>query len=222
MKSDLLADLRADVEAAARKEQAALEAAKAERLAEEARQRAAEEAARDAAAAARLEAEARRVALLEEARAALRAPAQAPQPQSTAPVAATPAPVVILSEPYAAPPPTRGINPWLAAAGVMMVCATAITVALIWSSKPEPAPRLATPPPPVLQVVDSPEIPGEALVLPTAHVHDTAPVTAAPAEKPRSTVVGKRPRKGPKKPPRRDPKPEKPDQLDLGDFMKAN
>lgn len=225
MKSDLLADLRAEVEAAALQEQAAIEAAKAARLREEAQQRAAEEAAREAEVAARLEAEARRKALLVEARAALQAPVEAPVPAQPAPASAAPAPVVVLAEPQIITAPSSA-TPWLAAAGVLMVCVTAIVVAVIWTSKPEPAtPRVAAPPPPVLQVVDTPEIPGEAMILPTAHAFDTAPATEAPPaaepKRPAQPVVGKG-SKGGKGQPVRPVKPAEPEQLKLGDFMKAN
>ena len=182
MKSDLLADLRAEVEAAAQAEQDLRAASKAARLADEARAAADAQAADAAAVAVRLEAEARRQALLVQARAALAEPVRAPQIEQAQPVA-TRAPIDpgLIAEP--APmqvDPPRGAGFWLAVMGVPLVCATAIAIAVIWSGDaPTPSPMM-TAPTPVFEIVDAPGVP-DAPVMPTAHIIATPTPIAAPA-----------------------------------------
>lgn len=182
MDDDLLAEVKAEAEAAARAEMERMDAARSARESAQAARRADAEAARQSEIDALVEAERARQRAVNEHRLAM-----------FAPIPSAPPPVAAPAPPVAAPPPPaqvvgphpRGAAFYVNVVGLPLLCLTAIVLTLVHNQRPvQPAPlpivRIA---PPVFQVEAAPfELkPRVERVLPVVH---EPPPEAAPVKRP--------------------------------------
>ncbi len=204
MDDDLLAEIKAEAEAAGRVELDRIAARRTARSAEEAALAARAHAARQLEIDALLEAERARQRAAETHRQAMFA-SQAPPPEPTpACVAMSSGPVrtVFESVPATAAPPAvgRGAVFYLNVVALPLLCVTGIILALLYSQRPVVEPLRFVVAPPVIEVADAPYV----------HVPEIRVVAPAPAieESPKATPVKRTRAAARREAPRPTPKPK--------------